>query len=83
MTTNRDFAAANAKSLARLALAQLGEPPTDWHKEAQMYAECLGKVKQYCEQQHQGMETLGMGTCQCRDCETKRRVLRIITDSLK
>lgn len=72
-------------------MSQLTEKPTDWHEEAQMYAECLGKVKAFCEQQH----TLGSrnftpwserglaNECRCAECELRRRVLRIIAQNLK
>ncbi len=124
MTTNRDFAAANAKSLARLAmephtvrgvlrqmvemmdkgdepgagshwhleatlaLANEPDPDTDWHAEALMYSNALGKVKDWCDMQHPkrpfyyGNEVSSI-ECGCAECETKRRILAIIARNLK
>ena len=84
MTTTRDFAAANAKSLARLAM----EPDTDWHAEALMYSNALGKVKDWCDMQHPkrpfyyGNEVSSI-ECGCAECESKRRILAIIARNLK
>lgn len=85
MSTTRDFTAANAKSLARLAM----EPDTDWHKEADMYSEALGKVKDFCDipkDHHRSMRERILHPneiCECAECTTKRRILAIIAKGLK
>ena len=85
MTTTRDFAAANAKSLARLAM----EPDTDCHAEALMYANCLGKVKDFCmipKDHHRSVRERYLHPdeiCECAECGCKRRILAIIAKGLK
>jgi hypothetical protein len=82
--TNQDFTAQHIKSLAKLAL----NPDTDWHEEAHMYAECLGKVREFCDMQHSRRETwwktgFSAEPCPCPECTIRRRILRIIADNLK
>lgn len=64
----------------------LGDPqPTDWLKEAHMYAEVIGKIKKFCDVQHKRMTQRGIEEfdCNCGTCETKKRIQRIISDNLK
>lgn len=69
----------NAPKLAKLAM----EPETDWHEEAQMYANVVGKVKAFCERLHVASGQYSCFECLCLECETKRRIARIIADNLK
>jgi hypothetical protein len=79
--TDPKFLEANAAKLAKMAM------DTDWHAEAQMYAECLGRVKDWCNQRHETWVWDSYGRhqvpCQCLECGTKQRVQRIISDNLK
>jgi hypothetical protein len=67
-------------------------PDTDWHAEAQMYADVVGKIKAFCDTEAHEVGLLNRRgeldlnqtrPCQCIKCQIKRRVLRIISDNLK
>lgn len=51
---------------------------------SQNLGETLKKVIQFCEQQHPRAENFPtLVCCPCVECQTKRRVLLIISDNLK
>jgi hypothetical protein len=67
--------------------ALLAEPDTDWHAEALMYSEALGKVKDFCDITHECFNwnhgQREQVDCGCIECQLKRRILAIIARGLK